>query len=265
MKNFKNKIVVITGAGSGMGKEYAFQFAELGAKLALNDYNLSTLESVKSALNNKGFGQVLISDFDVSDKDKMDAFALEVKKTYGNAHIIINNAGIEGATEEFVKITDKDFKRVMDINFYGVVNGCRAFLPQLIANNEGAIVNVSSIFGLHGMPTQSDYSASKFAVRGFTEALMVEFSKSPIQIHSLHPGGINTNIAQNELSARFAEKYLTTTTSSIVKHVIKCIKRNKYKIVYGQDSLRVWFASNFLPKKISIAMINYEMKKRLDY
>ena len=115
------------------------------------------------------------------------------------------------------------------------------------------------------MPTQSDYCASKFAVRGFTEALMVEFYKSPIQIHSVHPGGINTNIAKNELSARFAENYLSTSPKSIVKHIIKCIKRNQFKIVYGQDSLRVWLASNFLPKKMSIAIINYEMKKRLDY
>ncbi len=265
MKNLKNKIVVITGAGSGMGKEYAFQFAKLGSKLALNDYNLNTLKEVQVELLQKGYKDVIIADFDVSNKDKMDAFAIEVKETFGNAHIIINNAGIEGATEEFIKISDKDFKRLMNINFYGVVNGCRAFLPQLIANNEGAVVNVSSIFGLHGMPTQSDYCASKFAVRGFTEALMVEFYKTPIQIHSVHPGGINTNIAQNELSARFAEKYLSTSAESIVKHIIKCIKRNQFKIVYGQDSLRVWLAANLLPKKLSVAIINYEMKKRLDY
>ena len=265
MKNFKDKIVVITGAGSGMGKEYAFQFAKLGAKLALNDYNKNTLEEVKSQLNTQGFKDVLIDAFDVSNKEKMYAFADKVKSVFGNAHIIINNAGIEGATVEFTEILDKDFKRIMDINFYGVVHGSKAFLPHLIENNEGALVNISSIFGLQGMPTQSDYCASKFAVRGFTESLMVEFYDSPIQIHIVHPGGINTNIAQHEMSAKFATKYLTTSPKSIVKHVIKSIKKNKKKIVYGQDSLRVWFASNFLPKKISTAIINYELKKRLDF
>lgn len=265
MKNFQNKIVVITGAGSGMGKEYAFQFAKLGAKLALNDYNKTSLEQVKIELNNQGFKDVMIDDFDVSNKDKMNAFADKVKATFGNAHVLINNAGIEGATEKFMDITDEDFERLININFYGVVYGSRAFLPQLVANNEGALVNISSIFGLHGMPTQSDYCASKFAVRGFTESLMVEFYESPIQIHIVHPGGINTNIAQHELSAQFAENYLTTTPESIVKYVIKGIKRNQLKMVYGQDSLRVRLAANFLPKRFSTAIINYEMKKRLNY
>jgi len=265
MKNFKNKIVVITGAGSGMGKEYAFQFAALGAKLALNDYNKATLEEVKSELNDKGFKDVMIDDFDVSNKDKMYAFADKVKETFGNAHVVINNAGIEGATVEFVEISDADFERLMNINFYGVVYGSKAFLPHLIANNEGALVNVASVFGLHGMPTQSDYCASKFAVRGFTEALMVEFYDSPIQVHIVHPGGINTNIAQHEMSAKFASKYLTTSSESIVKHIIKGIRSNKMKIVYGQDSLRIWIAANFLPKRISTAIINYELKKRLDF
>ena len=246
-----------------MGKEYAIQFAELGAKLALNDYNKSTLEQVKTELNNKGFTDVLIDDFDVSNKDKMFAFADKVKNVFGNAHVIINNAGIEGATVEFMEITDEDFERIMNINFYGVVYGSKAFLPHLIANNEGALVNISSIFGLHGMPTQSDYCASKFAVRGFTEALMLEFYDSPIQVHIVHPGGINTNIAQHEMSAKFASKYLTTSSKSTVKHIIKCIRKNKLKIVYGQDSLRVRLAANLLPKRISTAIINYEFKKRL--
>jgi len=265
MKNFKNKIVVVTGAGSGMGKEYAFQFAKLGAKLALNDYNKTTLEQVKIKLNSQGFKDVIIDDFDVSNKERMYAFADKVKETFGNAHVVINNAGIEGATEKFIDIADKDFEKLMNINFYGVVYGSKAFLPHLIANNEGALVNISSIFGLHGMPTQSDYCASKFAVRGFTESLMVEFIESPIQVHIVHPGGINTNIAQHELSAKFAEKYLSTSAEAMVKYVIKGIKKNKLKIVYGQDSFRVRFASNFLPKRISTAFINYEMKKRLNY
>ena len=265
MKDFKNKIVVVTGAGSGMGKEYAFQFAKLGAKLALNDYNKITLEEVKSELHAQGYKDVIIGDFDVSDKERMYAFADQVKEAFGYAHVVINNAGIEGATEKFIDITDENFEKLMNINFYGVVNGSRAFLPHLIANNEGALVNIASVFGLQGMPTQSDYSASKFAVRGFTEALMVEFYESPIQIHIVHPGGINTNIAQHELSAQFAESYLTTKPESIVKHIIRGIRKNKFKIVYGQDSLRVWFASNFLPKRLSVAFINFEMKRRLKF
>ena len=265
MKDFKNKIVVITGAASGMGKAYAIEFAKLGAKLALNDYNKAGLTEVQKLLHTQGCQNVLIDDFDVSDKERMYAFADKVKATLGNAHVIINNAGIEGATKEFMEIEDDEYERLMNINFYGVVYGSRAFLPQLIANKEGALVNISSIFGLLGMPTQSDYSASKFAVRGFTEALLIEFYESPISIHIVHPGGINTAIAKNDLSAEFAKKYLTTSPEKIVKHIIKCIKRKQFKIVFGQDSLRVWFAANFLPKRISKMFLYYEMKRRLKF
>ena len=264
MKNFKDKIIVITGAASGMGKAYAIEFAKLGAKLALNDYNKPALEALQSQLEAQGT-KVLIDGFDVSNKERMYAFADKVKARFGNAHVVINNAGVEGYTKEFILIEDDDFERIMNINFYGVVYGSRAFLPHLIANNEGALVNISSIFGLIGVPTQSDYCASKFAIRGFTESLFVEFYESPISIHIVHPGGINTAIAKNELSAEFAKTYLTTSPKKIAKYVIKCIRKKRFKIVYGRDSLRAWIAGNFLPKRFLKIMLHHEMKTKLKY
>ena len=200
----------------------------------------------------------------MSDKDKMFAFAGNVKAKFGNAHVIINNAGIEGSTKTAYHTTIDDFQRIMNINFFGVLNGTKAFLPQLIENNEGAVVNVSSVFGLVGIPNNADYCASKFAVRGFTEALAVEFHESPISIHCLHPGGIATNIVRNETGKEFSKKYLITPPENIVKHVIKCIKTGKPKIVYGQDSFRMWLAGNLVPQRLLNSTIYGELKKVMD-
>ena len=153
----------------------------------------------------------------------------------------------------------------MGINFFGVLFGCKAFLPQLVANNEGAVVNVSSVFGMIGPPGQADYCATKFAVRGLTESMMVEFHESPISIHCLHPGGIDTNIAKNEKSKPFAKKYLTTPPKKVAEHVINAIRKEQPKIVYGNDSFRAWFAANFVPKRLLKKLLWLEMRKTIDY
>lgn len=264
MKNFKNKVVVITGAGSGMGRAYALEFAKLGAKLALNDFDAKALAETLALLAGRGTTTVYSEVFDVSDRDVMHGFAARVQAELGNAHVIINNAGIEGSAKPLWATDDASYERVMRINFFGVVHGTKAFLPQLIANGEGAVVNVSSIFGLIGTPNHSDYCASKFAVRGFTEAFMVEMQESPVSVHLVHPGGIATNIARGDGAQAFAKHYLTTPPEDIVRHVIKCIGRKKPKIVYGKDSFKTWLGSNFVPLKLLNRIIWQEMKSVID-
>lgn len=264
MKNFKDKIVVVTGAGSGMGRAYAMEFGRLGAKLALNDFDAKGLAETVALLAQSGTSGVLSSVFDVSERDAMHDFAAYVKSELGNAHVIINNAGIEGSGKPLWATADQSYERVMNINFFGVVHGTKAFLPQLIENGEGAVVNVSSIFGLIGTPNHSDYCASKFAVRGFTEALMVELQESPISVHLVHPGGIATNIARGDGAQAFAKHYLTTPPEDIVRHVIKCIGRKQPKIVFGRDSLKTWLGSNFVPLKLLNRIIWQEMKTVID-
>lgn len=249
MKDFKNKVVVVTGAGSGMGRSYALEFAKLGAKLALNDFNAETLAETVQMLEVSDAPAVYSEAFDVSDQAAMDSFAENVKAQLGNAHVVINNAGIEGVQKASWELTHADHERIFGINYYGVVNGSRAFMPQLLANNEGAMVNVSSIFGLVGIPGASDYCATKFAVRGFTESMMVELHKSPVNAFLVHPGGINTNIAQGPDSADFSAKYLTTPPEDIVKYVIASIGKKRLRIVYGQNALSTWFGSLFVPLK----------------
>ncbi|HEX4843899.1 MAG TPA: SDR family oxidoreductase [Limnobacter sp.] len=265
MKNFKNKVVVVTGAASGMGRAYALMFAREGSHLALCDYAAEGLEQTIAMVkaqhpNTRMFHQVL----DVSSKQAVYTFATQSKAALGNACIVINNAGVSGEGAPVWAMGDASYERVMGINFWGVVYGTRAFLPQLIEAKEGAIVNVSSVFGLVGTPNNSDYCASKFAVRGFTESLAVELNRSNIQVHLVHPGGINTNIASQAKHEKFARKFLTTPPEDIVEVVRKCIVSNEPRIVYGNNAARIWWGARFVPFKALRKVLWQQMGPTLD-
>lgn len=261
MKDFTNKVVVVTGAGSGMGRAYAQAFAKRGAKLALNDYDAAGLSETVALL---GDAEVHSETFDVSNKSAMDNFAENVKNRFGNAHVIINNAGIEGAQKPAWELSNEEHARIMGINYYGVVNGTRAFVPQLLANNEGAVVNVSSVFGLIGTPNNSDYCASKFAVRGFTEAMMVELQDTPVNAFCVHPGGIATNIVRSDEGQDFKDRYLTTPPEDIVEYVIDSIAKGRVRIVYGKSSFRIWLATRFVSLRLLVRILWREMKSITD-
>jgi short-subunit dehydrogenase len=248
MKINANQTVVITGAGSGIGRALSLEFSKLGCKLSLNDFNENNLDETKILCDQAGASSVFTSVFDVSDQQAMMAFAEASQKQQGTATIVINNAGIDGSHHNFSEIDIDDFKRVMDINLYGVIYGCKYFLPQLQSTNSGAIVNISSIFGLIAPPQFSDYCASKFAVRGFTEALATEMIGTPIQVHCIHPGGIATNIGGPN-NQEFSKKYLKTPPEKLAQRIVKGIRKNEPKIVFGHQSLLAWVGENFIPQK----------------
>lgn len=198
---FAGSVVVITGAGSGIGRALALRLAGLGADLALSDIDAHAAEATAVACEAAG-ARVRADGLDVTERETVLAYADDVHAHFGKVNQIYNNAGVayygEVAQESF-----KDIEHVMDVNFWGVVNMTKAFLPRLIASGDGHVVNVSSLFGLITYPGQSAYNASKFAVRGFTECLRQEMllAKHPVHVTCVHPGGIKTAVARNATAA----------------------------------------------------------------
>jgi len=261
MKDFKNKVVAITGAGSGMGRAYAIEFGKLGAKLALTDWNEENLLNTEQIVQKLGVEQVLTKAFDISIEEKVLQFAEEVKLALGNTHVIVNNAGIAGGGGPFIYGDSKAFRKVMEVNLFGVIYGCRAFLPQIIENNEGVVVNVSSVASLVGAPGATAYNTSKFAVRGFTETLMAEFHKSPISIHNVMPGKIKTAIADG-LETDTYKKTLVTPPEVVVRDVIKAIKKGKHNILSGHLAGSISILSK-LPLNMRIKILWKEITKNM--
>jgi NAD(P)-dependent dehydrogenase (short-subunit alcohol dehydrogenase family) len=245
MKNFNGRVAVITGAGSGIGRALALELAGRGARLALSDVNAVAVADTAASCEKLGVqskGYVL----DVADREAVHAHAAEVVADFDKVNLVVNNAGVAVmATVE--EMTYEDFDWIMGINFWGVIHGTKAFLPHLIASGEGHLVNVSSVFGLVGVPTQSAYNATKFAVRGFTEALRQEMliEKRPVGVSCVHPGGIRTNIARDARSAGdipdekkasdFA-KIARTSPEDAAKTILRGVERNRARILIGADA-----------------------------
>jgi NAD(P)-dependent dehydrogenase (short-subunit alcohol dehydrogenase family) len=197
MKNFHGRVAAITGAGSGIGRALSINLAKQGAHLALADIDEEGLAETVSLCEGAGV-KVTSHRVDVADKKAVYAWADTVVEEHGKVNLIFNNAGVAlGATIE--SMSYEDFEWLMGINFWGVVYGTKAFLPHLKAAGEGHIVNLSSVFGLISIPSQSAYNAAKFAVRGFTDALRMELEidGANVSCTTIHPGGIKTNIARN--------------------------------------------------------------------
>jgi NAD(P)-dependent dehydrogenase (short-subunit alcohol dehydrogenase family) len=217
--SFKNKVAVITGAGSGIGRALAMQLGAAGARLALSDVDAAGLTQTLQLLppDTEGRGYAL----DVSSREAVFAHADDVRRDFGTAHFVFNNAGVTMVgTFEHTDIDEIEWQ--LGINLWGVIYGSKAFLPMMLAQREGCLINVSSVFGLVGFPTQSAYNISKFGVRGLTECLWRELEGTGVRALSVHPGGIKTNIERagrrckraGEEEAHFSalgERLLTTT------------------------------------------------------
>lgn len=243
MKDLKNKVVVVTGAGSGIGRALAQALAVRGCRLAISDVNAEGLAETAALITGS---DVKTYKLDVGDRDAIYAHAAEVVKDFGQVNVIINNAGV-ALSATVREMSDVDFEWIMNIDFWGVAHGTRAFLPHLIASGDGHVVNISSLFGLIGVPTQSAYNAAKFAVRGFTESLRQEMKleKQPVAVSCVHPGGIRTNIANSarmskaehavELRKGF-DKLAMTTPEKAAQTIVKGILKNESRILVGPDA-----------------------------
>jgi NADP-dependent 3-hydroxy acid dehydrogenase YdfG len=246
MEGFAGKVAVVTGAGSGIGQALAIELARSGAKLAISDVNTEGLAATEERL--KAIGAPVKADrLDVTEREAFELYADAVAEHYGKVNQIYNNAGIAFAGD--VEASQfKDIERVMDVDFWGVVNGTKVFLPHLIASGDGHVVNISSIFGLFSVPGQAAYNAAKFAVRGFTEALRQEMAVAghPVKVTTVHPGGIKTGIVRNittvdsidkdELAENFDKKLANTSPQKAARIILDGVRKNRARVLVGPDA-----------------------------
>ena len=246
MKSLQDKVVVITGAGSGIGRALAVGAARSGAQLAISDVNEAGLAETADLARAAGSPEVRTDRLDVADRAAFAAYATSVADHFGRVNVVINNAGVALAGN-FEEITYEDLDWIVGINFWGVVHGSKEFLPHLIASGDGHLVNISSLFGLLSIPGQSAYNATKYAVRGFSEALREEMliSKHPVGVTVVHPGGIKTEIARNarvtdsedkEATAKVFDKLATMGPDKAAKIILKGITKNQARVLVGLDA-----------------------------
>ncbi len=261
MSKFKDSVAVVTGAGSGIGRALALDLAGQGANLAISDVNEAGLKQTAEMIDRNV--RIHTQCLDVADKDAVFGYADAVQAEFGQVNLVINNAGVGLSTGTLANTTVEEFEWLMSINFSGVLYGTKAFLPALQQADWGHIVNISSLFGLLGVPGQAAYNASKFAVRGMTEALRqeLESSNSTVSCTSVHPGGVKTNIARNAREGKrpldntdglFLEdpeefdKMARTTAESAAQQILKAVEKNQRRLLIGSDAkLLDWVQRHF--------------------
>lgn len=255
--DFKDMTAAITGAGSGIGQALAVALAKRGAHLALSDIREQGLAATRDMIGDAGL-RVTTHVMDVADRAAPASFADAVKADHGGASLVFNNAGIAvGGT--FDRVPEEDFDRVMEVNFHAVVRMTRAFLPLLQAEPEAQLVNISSIFGIIAPPGQTAYSAAKFAVRGFSMSLAHELEGSNVGVTVVHPGGVNTRIAEdakkpadatNEEIAEQLEKAkqaLVMPPPEAAEIILRHVEKRDRRVLVGRDAHMAMQMERFFP------------------
>lgn len=264
MSSVAGKVCVVTGAGSGIGRALAIELAGRGARLAICDVDDAGLAETATLA---GGDEVLQARLDVSDREAVHAYAEDVARHFGVVHQLYNNAGI-AFRRSIVDTEYADFERVLDVNLWGVIHGTKAFLPHLIASGDGHLVNVSSLNGYMVQPGMTHYCTSKFAVRGFTEAVRADMLAEghPVGVTCVHPGGIRTNIAaaamenakrlglpytaDDERRRRaYDTKLLKMDPARAARIIVDGVERNRPRVLVGRDARFVDAAVRLLPAR----------------
>ncbi|MCB9033998.1 MAG: SDR family NAD(P)-dependent oxidoreductase [Chitinophagales bacterium] len=243
MKSFNNKVVVITGGSTGIGHELVKAFAKVGANIATCD--IASFEDTKKAISQYDVQQYY-EKVDMADKKAIKKFADNVLKKFGYIDILINNAGIALGDISFDKVSLEDFEKITNINYWGVIYTTQLFYQSLIARPESALVNLSSSQGILALPYLVPYCTTKFAVRGFTDALRIENEVRGItnlSIHTVHPSRVATNITLNadyksNRTQRFHENLQAgTSPKDAAKIIMKGIQQKKDRIFIDDGEL----------------------------
>ena len=242
-----DKVVVITGAGSGIGRALALRSARAGALLALSDWDRDGLAETVTLAEQAGATKVRQDVVDVSDRAAVAAWAAGVVEELGRVNLVVNNAGVS-ATGDFSDLTYDDLDWIVGINFWGVVHGSKEFLPHLVASGDGALVNISSLFGLVSVPGQSAYNATKYAVRGLTEAIREEMlvNRHPVTVTCVHPGGVRTGISRHgrkaagldaaRIDALFEKKLAKMSPDRAAEIILDGALAGKPRVLVGLDA-----------------------------
>ena len=256
MKSFHNKVAVITGAGSGIGQALALALAQQGARLALSDIDEPGLGRTRALLPEQT--DTRLYRLDVTDRAAVDAHAAQVINEFGAVHLLFNNAG-SALLGTFANQTLEEASWLIDLNLWSVVYCSKAFLPQMLAQREGCIINISSIAGLVGLPGLNSYNLVKFAVRGLTESLWSELAGSGVSAVSVHPGGIRTNIerasrrcaaagaVENRMEAA-NQRLLVTPPERCAADILHGIRKGKRRILTGRLSSTIDWLARLLPE-----------------
>jgi NAD(P)-dependent dehydrogenase (short-subunit alcohol dehydrogenase family) len=247
MRSLDDKVVVITGAASGIGRALAVECARRGSLLAISDIDQAGLARTVELAEAAGAAEVQAARLDVADRAAFAAYAAGVAAHFGRVNVVVNNAGVALAGD-FVDLAYDDLDWIVGINLWGVVHGSKEFLPHLIASGEGHLVNISSLFGLVSMPGQAAYNATKYAVRGMTEAIREEMlvAGHPVGVTAVHPGGVKTAIARNArvsdkedkaaTAVLFDEKLATTAPERAARIIVRGILKNRARVLVGLDA-----------------------------
>ncbi len=252
-----NKLALITGAGSGIGRGITLALAKRGCHLILCDINMDGLRETENLIQSYGV-KVASHQLDVADKENIMELVEYISTDYGTLDILINNAGV-ALSGGFEQVTEADFNWLFSINFHGVVMMTRAFLPLLRKSSDARLVNVSSIYGIIAPAGQVPYSASKFAVRGFTEALRHELQDTTIGVSVVHPGGVATSIAKNarywegltqqqiDEELKISAKYLVLPPEKAGEIIVTGIEKRQDRILVGNDAKLIAFITRLFP------------------
>jgi hypothetical protein len=247
MKTLDDKVVVITGAGSGIGRSLAMECGRRGSLLALSDVDEAGLAQTVSLLRATGVREVHSARLDVADRTAFATYAAGVAAHFGRVNVVVNNAGV-ALTGHFADLAYDDMEWIVGVNFWGVVHGTKEFLPHLVASGDGHLVNISSLFGLISIPGQSMYNATKYAVRGMSESVREELLMAghPVGVTVVHPGGIKTAIARNARNAAeedhdatarfFDEKLARMTPEQAAQIIVRAVLRNQARCLVGLDA-----------------------------
>jgi NADP-dependent 3-hydroxy acid dehydrogenase YdfG len=255
IRTIQGTIVVITGATSGIGRATALAFGEAGAKVVVAGRREERLNELVAELENKGCAALAVK-MDVADQAQVENLIAKAIERFGKIDTLINNAGV-GIAASFAEQSLADFKQVMEVNFWGAVYACKAVVPHMRKNKNGLIINISSIFGKRGMPYETAYSASKFALAGFSEALRAELMTENIDVSTIYPGAVQTEIfetANNQTGLDLGASLPKFPASEMAKIILNNARFPQAEVVMAGDAIALNFFNKLAPGLVDLAL-----------